>query len=75
MVDLVMDSRDSTQSTAAVENSGEDCAGVLSVTAKEAALYFHSRKFDDCLDLLKHLWDKKPDDPKVILTFFCALLL
>lgn len=66
-----MDSRDSAQSTASVNNSIEDDGGVLSVTAtlaKEAALYFQSRKFDECLDLLKQLLEKKPDDPKVILT-------
>lgn len=64
-----MDSRDSTQSTAAGNTSGEDDSGVLSVTAslaKEAALYFQSRKFDECLDLLKQLLDKKPDDPKIL---------
>lgn len=64
-----MDSRDSTQSTAAGNTSGEDDGGVLSVTAtlaKEAALYFQSRKFDECLDLLKQLLDKKPDDPKIL---------
>lgn len=64
-----MDSRDSTQSTAVGNTSGEDDGGVLSVTAtlaKEAALYFQSRKFDECLDLLKQLLDKKPDDPKIL---------
>lgn len=67
-----MDSRDSTQSTA-VNSSGDD-DGVLSVTAtlaKEAALYFQSRKFDECLDLLKQLLEKKPNDPKVISGFIC----
>lgn len=71
-----MDSRDSTQSTAAGNTSGEDDSGVLSVTAtlaKEAALYFQSRKFDECLDLLKQLLDKKPDDPKVISIFVCEI--
>lgn len=64
-----MDSRDSTQSTAAGNTSVEDDGGVLSATAtlaKEAALCFQSRKFDDCLDLLKQLLDKKPDDPKIL---------
>ncbi|XP_031264752.1 CCR4-NOT transcription complex subunit 10-like isoform X1 [Pistacia vera] len=62
-----MDSRDSTQSTNA--NNSTDDDGVLSVTAtlaKEAALYFQSRKFDDCIDLLNQLLEKKPDDPKIL---------
>ncbi|KAJ0091511.1 hypothetical protein Patl1_13894 [Pistacia atlantica] len=62
-----MDSRDSTQSTTA--NNSTDDDGVLSVTAtlaKEAALYFQSCKFDDCIDLLNQLLEKKPDDPKIL---------
>lgn len=67
-----MDSRDSSQSTAAVNNSSAvapDDDAFLSVTAtlaKEAALYFQSGKFDECLDLLNQLLEKKPHDPKVI---------
>ncbi|TXG61876.1 hypothetical protein EZV62_013239 [Acer yangbiense] len=64
-----MDSRDSTQSIAATNSGGDDDGGLLSVTAslaKEASLYFQSRKFDECLDLLSQLPEKKPDDPKVL---------
>ncbi|KAK3213154.1 hypothetical protein Dsin_017860 [Dipteronia sinensis] len=64
-----MDSRDSTQSMAANNSGGDDDGGLLSVTAslaKEASLYFQSRKFDECLDLLNQLLEKKPDDPKVL---------
>ncbi|XP_044471890.1 CCR4-NOT transcription complex subunit 10-like isoform X2 [Mangifera indica] len=62
-----MDSRDSTQSTNANNSSDDD--GVLFGTAtlaKEAALYFQSRKFDECIDLLNQLLEKKPDDPKIL---------
>ncbi|KAK2644915.1 hypothetical protein Ddye_020110 [Dipteronia dyeriana] len=64
-----MDSRDSTQSMAANSSGGDDDGGLLSVTAslaKEASLYFQSGKFDECLDLLNQLLEKKPDDPKVL---------
>ncbi|XP_044464165.1 CCR4-NOT transcription complex subunit 10-B-like isoform X2 [Mangifera indica] len=62
-----MDSWDSTQSTNA--NKSPDDDGVLSVSAtlaKEAALYFQSRKFDECIDLLNQLLEKKPDDLKIL---------
>ncbi|KAK0572695.1 hypothetical protein LWI29_035653 [Acer saccharum] len=54
---------------ASTNSGGDDDGGLLSVTAslaKEASLYFQSRKFDECLDLLSQLLEKKPDDPKVL---------
>ncbi|OMO57726.1 Tetratricopeptide TPR-1 [Corchorus olitorius] len=68
-----MDSRDSSSSSAPNRDgiSGDD-DGVLSVAAalaKDAALYFQSRKFAECVDILNQLKLKKEDDPKV----FCFI--
>ncbi|XWS17105.1 hypothetical protein CRYUN_Cryun33cG0039300 [Craigia yunnanensis] len=65
-----MDSRDSSSSSAPNRDgtTGDD-DGVLSVTAalaKDAALYFQSRKFAECIDVLNQLKPKKEDDPKVL---------
>ncbi|XP_071723618.1 LOW QUALITY PROTEIN: uncharacterized protein [Rutidosis leptorrhynchoides] len=75
-----MDSRDSTTqsvaatTTAAVANregspSSVEDDRVLSVNAalaKDAALLFQSRKFDECLGILTQLLEKKSDDPKIL---------
>ncbi|XP_010250204.1 PREDICTED: CCR4-NOT transcription complex subunit 10-B-like [Nelumbo nucifera] len=66
-----MDSRDSSSSAAAASRDGSpaDEDGLLSVTAglaKEAALLFQSRRFTECIDVLKQLLQKKEDDPKVL---------
>lgn len=73
LLDLIMDSRDSSsQSTAAnreASSSGGEDDAVLSVfaaLAKDAFLHFQSRRFADCLDVLHQLASKKEDDPKVI---------
>lgn len=70
LVDLAMDSRDSSSSTATNRDvSATDDDGVLSVTAalaKDAALYFQSRKFAECIEVLNQLRQKKEDDPKVL---------
>ncbi|GLT29674.1 hypothetical protein SLA2020_045250 [Shorea laevis] len=65
-----MDSRDSLSSTPLNRDgpSGDD-DGVLSVTAalaKDAALYFQSKKFAECVEVLNQLKQKKEDDPKVL---------
>ncbi|TYI68769.1 hypothetical protein E1A91_D08G110500v1 [Gossypium mustelinum] len=65
-----MDLRDSSPSSTPnrVGNAGDD-DGVLSVTsalAKDAALYFQSRKFAECVDVLNQLNSKKENDPKVL---------
>ncbi|PPD88798.1 hypothetical protein GOBAR_DD14255 [Gossypium barbadense] len=65
-----MDLRDSSPSSTPNRdgNAGDD-DGVLSVTsalAKDAALYFQSRKFADCVDVLNQLNSKKENDPKVL---------
>ncbi|XVF34598.1 hypothetical protein REPUB_Repub18cG0072400 [Reevesia pubescens] len=65
-----MDSRDSSSSSASNrDGTAGDDDGVLSVTsalAKDAALYFQSRKFAECVDVLNQLKPKKEDDPKVL---------
>ncbi|XVE71497.1 hypothetical protein DITRI_Ditri10aG0155600 [Diplodiscus trichospermus] len=65
-----MDLRDSSSSSApSRDGSAGDDDGVLSVTAalaKDAALYFQSRKFSECIDVLNQLKSKKEDDPKVL---------
>ncbi|GAV88197.1 TPR_1 domain-containing protein [Cephalotus follicularis] len=65
-----MDSRDSTQSTAVIRDAScADDDAMLSVTAalaKDAALLFQSRKFDECVALLNQLLEKKDGDPKVL---------
>ncbi|XP_007013546.2 PREDICTED: CCR4-NOT transcription complex subunit 10 [Theobroma cacao] len=65
-----MDSRDSSSSSAPNrDGAAGDDDGVLSVTAalaKDAALYFQSRKFAECVDVLNQLKPKKEDDPKVL---------
>lgn len=64
--DLVMDSSSSLVPNRD-GNAGDD-DGILSVTyalAKDAALYFQSRKFYECVDVLNQLKLKKEDDPKV----------
>ena len=72
-----MDLRDSSFSlTPNREGTAGDDEGVLSVTAalaKDAALYFQSRKFAECLDVLNQLKQKKEDDPKV--NYFKLLLI
>ncbi|KAK8523561.1 hypothetical protein V6N13_113507 [Hibiscus sabdariffa] len=66
-----MDLRDSSSSSAPNRDgsaAGDDDA-VLSVTsalAKDAALYFQSRMFAECVDVLNHLKSKKENDPKVL---------
>ncbi|GMI89206.1 hypothetical protein like AT5G35430 [Hibiscus trionum] len=66
-----MDLRDSSSSSAPNRDgsaAGDDDA-VLSVTsaiAKDAALYFQSRKFAECVDVLNQLKSKKENDPKVL---------
>ncbi|GMJ15653.1 hypothetical protein like AT5G35430 [Hibiscus trionum] len=65
-----MDSRDSSSPSAPNRDgiAGDD-EGVLSVTAalaKDAALYFQSRKFAECIHILAQLKPKKEDDPKVL---------
>ncbi|OMO81229.1 Tetratricopeptide TPR-1 [Corchorus capsularis] len=65
-----MDSRDLSSSSAPNRDgtSGDD-DGVLSVAAalaKDAALYFQSKKFAECVDILNQLKPKKEDDPKVL---------
>ncbi|XVE63680.1 hypothetical protein DITRI_Ditri07aG0039000 [Diplodiscus trichospermus] len=65
-----MDSRDSSSSSAPNrDGTAGDDDGVLSVTsalAKDAALYFQSRKFTECIEVLMQLKAKKEDDPKVL---------
>ncbi|XVF88327.1 hypothetical protein PTKIN_Ptkin19aG0041000 [Pterospermum kingtungense] len=65
-----MDSRDSSSSSIPNrDGTAGDDDGVLSVTAalaKDAALYFQSRKFAECIDVLNQLKLKKEDDPKVL---------
>ncbi|XP_012474348.1 uncharacterized protein LOC105791028 isoform X4 [Gossypium raimondii] len=65
-----MDLRDSSPSSTPNRdgNAGDD-DGVLSATsalAKDAALYFQSRKFAECVDVLNQLNSKKENDPKVL---------
>lgn len=50
------------------EGSPED-EGHLPVTAtlaKEAAAMFQARRYQECLDILSQLSQKKEDDPKVL---------
>ncbi|KAI4376687.1 hypothetical protein MLD38_014423 [Melastoma candidum] len=47
------------------EDGGVD-ASVMSAMAKEAAMLFQSRKYDECLELLHQLLQKKTGDPKVL---------
>ncbi|KAH1033419.1 hypothetical protein J1N35_045593 [Gossypium stocksii] len=65
-----MDSRDSSSSSVPNrDGTAGDDDGVLSVTAalaKDAALYFQSRKFAECVDVLAQLKTKKEGDPKVL---------
>ncbi|KHG25873.1 CCR4-NOT transcription complex subunit 10-B [Gossypium arboreum] len=65
-----MDSRDSSSSLVPNrDGTAGDDDGVLSVTAalaKDAALYFQSRKFAECVDVLTELKTKKEGDPKVL---------
>ena len=75
-----MDARDSTSNrdvsssggggtTTGVGGGEED--PILSVTAtlaKDAWLHFNSRRFNECLEVLYQLKQKKEDDPKVIIT-------
>ncbi|TYI48342.1 hypothetical protein E1A91_D13G241400v1 [Gossypium mustelinum] len=65
-----MDSRDSSSSSVPNrDGTAGDDDGVLSVTAalaKDAALYFQSRKFAECVDVLTQLKTKKEGDPKVL---------
>lgn len=67
--DLVMDSLDSSSSSVPnLDGTAVDDDGVLSATAalaKDAALYFQSRKFAECVDVLTQLKTKKEGDPKV----------
>ena len=79
-LDLIMDARDSTSNrdvsssggsgtTTGVGGGEED--PILSVTAtlaKDAWLHFNSRRFNECLEVLYQLKQKKEDDPKVIIT-------
>ncbi|TYJ02486.1 hypothetical protein E1A91_A13G233000v1 [Gossypium mustelinum] len=65
-----MDSRDSSSSLVPNrDGTAGDDDGVLSVTAalaKDAALYFQSRKLAECVDVLTELKTKKEGDPKVL---------
>ncbi|TYH93248.1 hypothetical protein ES332_A13G240800v1 [Gossypium tomentosum] len=65
-----MDSRDSSSSLVSNrDGTAGDDDGVLSVTAalaKDAALYFQSRKLAECVDVLTELKTKKEGDPKVL---------
>ncbi|XP_028753911.1 CCR4-NOT transcription complex subunit 10 [Neltuma alba] len=70
-----MEGRDLSSSTAAPSSNrdGSSTTGpddvVFSVTvalAKDAALHFQSGKFAECVEVLKQLLLKKPDDPKVL---------
>lgn len=56
---------------ASMRGSTEDdvALSVADGLAKEAALLFQAGKFVECVNLLKHLLDKKVDDPKVYLIF------
>ncbi|KAH8506374.1 hypothetical protein H0E87_013267 [Populus deltoides] len=73
-----MDARDSTSSrdVSSSGGSGTTTGGgggeedpILSVTAalaKDAWLHFNSRRFNECLEVLYQLKQKKEDDPKVL---------
>ncbi|CAM8888985.1 unnamed protein product [Rhodiola kirilowii] len=70
-----MDSRDSSSAVAASaaavsrESQAVDEDGVLSVTcalAKEATVHFQGQRYAECLEVLKQLLMKKPEDPKVL---------
>ncbi|XVE98376.1 hypothetical protein REPUB_Repub03eG0101500 [Reevesia pubescens] len=65
-----MDSLDLSSSSAPNrDGSAADDDGSLSVSAalaKDAALYFQSRKFAECIEVLNQLKPKKEDDPKVL---------
>ncbi|XP_073100084.1 uncharacterized protein [Elaeis guineensis] len=67
-----MDNRDSSVAPAAVAAGKDGSAeedGLLSVTAglaKEAAVLFQSRRYSECIDVLKQLLQKKEDDPKIL---------
>ncbi|GKV00695.1 hypothetical protein SLEP1_g13344 [Rubroshorea leprosula] len=65
-----MDSRDSSLlTTSSPDGPSCDDGGVLSVSAalaKDASLYFQSRKYAECVEVLNQLKQKKEDDPKVI---------
>jgi len=79
-LDLIMDARDSTSSrdVSSSGGSGTTTGGgggeedpILSVTAalaKDAWLHFNSRRFNECLEVLYQLKQKKEDDPKVIIS-------
>lgn len=67
-----MDARDSSSSSSTAANrdgsSATEDDAVLSAAAlaKDAALFFQSGKFSECVEVLNQLLQSKPDDPKVI---------
>lgn len=62
-----MDSRDSSAaSNSSVNPSADEEGAHCSAIAKEAALLFQSRRYSECLELLRELSQKKEHDPKVI---------
>ncbi|KAJ6673249.1 CCR4-NOT TRANSCRIPTION COMPLEX SUBUNIT 10 [Salix viminalis] len=72
-----MDARDSTSNRDVSSSAGGTAAGggggeddpiltVISTLAKDAWLHFNSRRFNECLEVLYQLKQKKEDDPKVL---------
>lgn len=69
-----MDARDSSPSgDSPVED--DQALSVTAALAKEAAGLFQSRRYSECVDLLKQLSRLKEDDPKVEPFFFLFLSL
>ncbi|KAL5985748.1 hypothetical protein ACLOJK_027735 [Asimina triloba] len=67
-----MDARDSSSSSSAAGpgTARDEEDGHLSAAAalaKDAALFFQSRRYTECLDVLHQLLEKKEDDPKASL--------
>ncbi|KAJ1697904.1 hypothetical protein LUZ63_006416 [Rhynchospora breviuscula] len=56
-----MEGRDSSPSPAE-----EESLSATAALAKEAAVLFQSRRFSECVDVLKQLLQKKENDPKVL---------
>ncbi|KAJ6759017.1 CCR4-NOT TRANSCRIPTION COMPLEX SUBUNIT 10 [Salix koriyanagi] len=72
-----MDARDSTSNREVSSSAGGTSGGggggeddpvltVISTLAKDAWLHFNSRRFNECLEVLYQLKQKKEDDPKVL---------
>uniref|UniRef100_A0A6N2NGB3 CCR4-NOT transcription complex subunit 10 n=1 Tax=Salix viminalis TaxID=40686 RepID=A0A6N2NGB3_SALVM len=72
-----MDARDSTSNRDVSSSAGGTAGGggggeddpiltVISTLAKDAWLHFNSRRFNECLEVLYQLKQKKEDDPKVL---------